>query len=126
MPRLGIVALVVGEHGADVERVRMGDVRRLHRGQRERGVDVVAALGRVAAKDPEAHQRDLELDREDRVRAAAERERDGGAQVVELGLERAGSTPACSGPCSPCSPALAISEEVVAMPRRGRRELARA
>ena len=87
--RLGVVALVVREHGADVERVRVRDVRRDHAGQRERGVDVLAAFGRISAQETESLQRDLELHGEDGVRAAAERQRDGGAQVVELGFEPA-------------------------------------
>jgi hypothetical protein len=50
---------------------------------------VVAALRRVTAKRAEAHQRDLELDCDHRVDAASKRERDGRAQIVELGFQPA-------------------------------------
>jgi len=103
---LDVVTLIVREHRADIERVCMRDVRLEHARKRERCMNVFAALGRVSALEPESLQRDLELHGDDGIRPAAQGERDGRAEIVELGSTRrvhSGS----SGPCIPLFAAFA-------------------
>ena len=114
-----MVALAVGERRTDIERMRMRNVRGLHGGQSERGAHVLASLGRVAPKHPEAHQRDLELDRQHRIDFAFERQRDrlrAGCRARPRGV--ASSPPA--RPLMPSIRGLRHRQEMVAMPRRGR------
>ena len=74
LSRLGMVALALGQRRTDVEREGLGDRRGLDRGQRQRRLQELAAFGRVAAEDPEALHRDRELDGDERIDAARERE----------------------------------------------------
>ena len=120
--RFPIVALAAGERGADIERMGMGDVRTLDGRQGERGAHIAATLGRVTAQDPEAHQRDLHLDRDDRVASPPKRKRDGGAHVVVLGFEAPGPF-GLLGSLQAAIAGLRQHEEVVAVPRRRRRQL---
>ena len=108
--RLGMVALALGQCRTDVQRKGLGDRRRLDRGQRQRRLHQLAAFGRVAAQDPEALQRDRELDGDERVDSARERQGDGAADVVELDLEPATASRLAAGPLSPSRAALAIAK----------------
>ena len=67
----------------------MRDVRLDHAGEGKSGMDVLASLRRISAQEAKCLQRDFELHGEDGIRSTAERESDGAAQVVELGLELA-------------------------------------
>ncbi len=117
LARFRVVALVVREHTGDVERVRVHEGRLLHARKRERGAHRVAAFRRVAAEDPEAHQRDAELDGEDRVGLSFEREAGRGAQVVELRLQ-APRPLGLIGTLQVAVARLGHAEEVVAVPHR--------
>ena len=81
-PRLAVVALASGQGRADIGCVRLGQIRRLHRRQRERGAHDTAPLRQVAAQHPERRHRHRQLHRDDRIGAAGQRQRDRGAQVV--------------------------------------------
>ena len=114
-----MVALAFGQRRADVERKSLGDRRRLDRRQRQRGLHELAAFGRVAAQDPEALQRDRELDGDERVDALRERQGDGAADVVELDLEPPQPV-GLLGSSQPVPRRLGQREVVVAVPRRDR------
>src|SRR5438876_3873261 len=79
--RFRMVSSPRSQRATHVQRMATGDFRETR--ERKRSLDVITALGRVTAKDPEIHQRNLELDRNHRVNSAGKRQRDCSPQVVE-------------------------------------------
>jgi hypothetical protein len=82
-----IVALVASEHATYVERVSARHTRFADTRKHERCVDILPGFCRVTPTPAELHQRHFELDRYHRIDPARQRQRNGGAQIVEFDLQ---------------------------------------